>query len=80
MRSASRRSSEYDCDPCPLKPKCCARIPSRKIPRDINEATRDHARSLNGSEAYNQSARDRKKIERLLGERDRKSLIWRCPL
>ena len=40
------RSSKYDCNPCPLKPKCCPRTPSRKIPRDVNEAARDHARAL----------------------------------
>jgi len=62
------RSSKYDCDPCPLKYKCCAKAPARRIPRDVNEDARDHARSLMGSEAYNQSARDRKKIERLFGE------------
>jgi len=65
------RSSKRDCDPCPLKPRCCPRSPSRKIPRDVNEAARDYARSLNGSEIYNQSARDRKKIERLFGEAKR---------
>ena len=65
------RSSKRDCDPCPLKPKCCPRTPARKIPRDINETARDHVRSLNGSEIYNQSARDRKKIERLFGEAKR---------
>jgi len=65
------RSSKRDCDPCPLKPQCCPRSPSRKIPRDVNETARDHARSLNGSEAYNLSARDRKKIERLFGEAKR---------
>jgi len=54
-----------------MKPKCCPRSPSRKIPRDINEAARDHARSLNGGEAYSHSARDRKKIERLFGEAKR---------
>ena len=63
------RSSKRDCDPCPLKPRCCPRTPSRKIPRDINEAARDHARALNGSEAYNRSAHDRQKIKRLFGER-----------
>ncbi|WP_069189049.1 IS1182 family transposase, partial [Candidatus Terasakiella magnetica] len=62
------RASKRDCDLCPLKTKCCPRTPSRKIPRDINEAARDHARSLNGTEAYNQSACNRKKIERLFGE------------
>ena len=74
------RSSKHDCDPCPLKPKCCPRTPSRKIPRDINEAARDHARSLNGSEAYNQSARDRKKIERLFGEAKRNLAMTRLRL
>ncbi len=65
------RSSKRDCDLCPMKPKCCPRSPSRKVPRDINEAARDHARSLNGGEAYSHSARDRKKIERLFGEAKR---------
>jgi len=74
------RSSKYDCNPCPLKPKCCPRSPSRKIPRDINEAARDHARSLNGSEVYNQSARDRKKIERLFGEAKRNLAMTRLRL
>ncbi len=62
------RSSKYDCDPCPLKYKCCAKAPHRRIPRDVNEEARNHARALMETEAYNQSARDRKKIERLFGE------------
>ena len=74
------RSSKRDCDPCPLKSKCCPRTPSRKIPRDVNEAARDHARSLNGSDAYNQSARDRKKIERLFGEAKRNMAMTRLRL
>ena len=36
---------------------------SRKIPRDIHEHARDVARSLAGSEAFEQSRRERKKIE-----------------
>ena len=74
------RSSRRDCDICPLKPGCCPRTPSRKIPRDINEAARDHVRSLAGSEAYNQSARDRKKIERLFGEAKRNMAMTRLRL
>ena len=74
------RSSKSDCDPCPLKFKCCPRTPSRKIPRDINEAARDHVRSLNGSEGYKQSARDRKKIERLFGEAKRNMAMTRLRL
>ncbi len=74
------RSSKRDCDICSLKPKCCPRTPSRKVPRDINEAARDHVRSLTGSEAYNQSARDRKKIERLFGEAKRNLAMTRLRL
>ncbi len=74
------RSSKYDCDPCPLKSKCCPRTPQRQIPRDINEAARDHARSLSGNEAYNQSARGRKKIERLFGEAKRNLSMTRLRL
>jgi transposase len=74
------RSSKYDCNPCPLKSQCCPRAPSRKIPRDINEAARDHARALYGSDAYNQSARDRKKIERLFGEAKQNLALTRLRL
>ena len=74
------RSSKYDCDPCPLKHKCCPKAPHRRIPRDVNEAARDHARALMGTEAYNQSARDRKKIERLFGEAKRNLGLTRLRL
>jgi len=62
-----------------LKPKCCSRTASQKIPRDINEAARDYARSLKGSEAYNQSARHRK-IEQLFGEAKRNLAMTRLRL
>ncbi len=29
------RASKYDCDPCPLKDRCCPKSRHRKIPRDI---------------------------------------------
>ena len=57
------RASKLDCDVCPLKPQCCPKDPSRKIPRDIHEHARDVARSLADTEAYEQSRRERKKIE-----------------
>src|SRR6267154_6677289 len=38
------RASKLDCDLCPLKPQCCPKEPSRKIPRDIHEHARDVAR------------------------------------
>jgi len=57
------RASKLDCDVCPLKPQCCPKDPSRKIPRDIHERARDVARSLAGTEGFEQSRRERKKIE-----------------
>ena len=59
------RASKFDCDPCPLKPKCCPNAPSRKIPRDVHEAARDHARSLAGTEPFERSRQERKKVEML---------------
>jgi hypothetical protein len=57
------RASKLDCDVCPLKPQCCPKEPSRKIPRDIHENARDVARSLTGTEGFETSRRERKKIE-----------------
>jgi transposase len=57
------RASKYDCTPCPLKPKCCPNMPERKIPRDVNEAARDKARALAGTEAFQRSCNERRKIE-----------------
>ena len=62
------RSSKYDCDRCPLKPRCCPTTPSRKVPRDINEDARDHTRALMQTEGYALSGGERKKIEALFGE------------
>ncbi len=62
------RSSKFDCERCPLKPRCCPTTPSRKVPRDINEEARDYVRSLMGTEPYLQSGRERKKIETLFGD------------
>jgi transposase len=59
------RASKVDCDRCPLKQRCCPKASVRKVPRDINEAARDHARSLVDTEPYEQSRRERKKVEML---------------
>jgi Transposase DDE domain len=56
-------ASTYDCRPCPLKPKCCPKSPQRKVPRDINEDARDHARALYGTLAFDKSRNERKKVE-----------------
>ena len=57
------RASKLDCDRCSLKSRCCPKEPARKIPRNIHERARDVARSLVGTEAFEQSRRERKKIE-----------------
>ena len=54
-----------DCGPCPLKARCCPKAPERKIPRSIYEDARDVARALAGTEAFEQSRRDRKRVEML---------------
>jgi transposase len=59
------RARTYDCGPCPLKPKCCPKAPERKIPRSIYEDARNAARALAGTEAFEQSRRDRKRVEML---------------
>ncbi|CCE10713.1 transposase (fragment) [Bradyrhizobium sp. STM 3843] len=54
-----------DCRSCPLKSKCCPKTPSRKITRHIHEAARDVARAIAKTAAYEQTRRDRKKVEML---------------
>jgi transposase len=54
-----------DCRACALKPKCCPNMPSRRIVRDVNEDARDVARALAKTEAFEQSRRDRKRVEML---------------
>jgi hypothetical protein len=62
------RASKFDCEACALKARCCPKSPQRRVPRDVNEAARDHARSLMQTEAYYLSRSQRKKIETLFGE------------
>jgi IS5 family transposase len=64
-RTRLYRSSKHDCDPCPLKPQCCPKAPHRKIPRDIHEDARDVARALYDTPAFDQSRRERKRVEML---------------
>ena len=59
------RARTSDCGPCPLKARCCPKAPERKIPRSIHEDARDAARALVGTEAFEQSRRDRKRVEML---------------
>jgi transposase len=59
------RARTSDCGPCPLKAQCCPKAPERKIPRSIYENARDVARALADTEAFEQSRRDRKRVEML---------------
>jgi len=59
------RASKYDCEPCHLKRRCCPGQPARKVPRSIYEGTRDMARDIAKTEAYQTSRRQRKKVEML---------------
>ena len=59
------RASNRDCDICPFKMRCCPKEPARKIPRSIYEETRDIARALAKTAAFEQSRHDRKRVEML---------------
>jgi hypothetical protein len=56
------RASKNDCSSCSLKPKCTTAV-VRKVTRDVNEEVRDRVRALANTEAFEQSRRERKKIE-----------------
>ena len=56
------RANRNDCSACSLKPKCTT-APMRKVTRDLNEDVRDHVRALANTEAFQQSSRERKKVE-----------------
>jgi len=56
------RASKNDCSICSLKPKCTTAV-VRKITRDLNEEVRDCVRALANTEAFQQSRRERKKVE-----------------
>ncbi len=58
-------ASVIDCRACVLKPKCCPKMPFRRVPRDVHEAARDIARALAKTEAFERSRRSRKRVEML---------------
>jgi transposase len=59
------RASMRDCQPCPLKPRCCPKEPARKVLRSIHEGARDLARDIAKTETYQTSRCQRKKVEML---------------
>jgi len=59
------RGSTLDCGPCQFKVRCCPNTPARKVPRSMHESARNLARSLAGTPAFEQSRRERKRVEML---------------
>lgn len=59
------RASQQDCAACPEKARCCPNTPMRKIARSIHEDAREVARQIRETEQYQQSRRERKKVEML---------------
>ena len=58
-------ASTSDCRSCLFKAQCCPKTPLRRIPRSIYEEARDVARAIARTSAFEQSGRDRKRIEML---------------
>lgn len=56
------RANKNDCSVCSLKPRCTTAV-VRKVTRDVDEDVRDQVRALANTEAFQQSRRERKKIE-----------------
>ena len=56
-------ASVLDCRACPLKPRCCPKMPSRRILRDVNEDARDLARRKMKTKAFLKSRDERKRVE-----------------
>jgi hypothetical protein len=59
------RARRRECRSCPLKSQCCPKAPLRRIQRSIYEEARDVARGLANTDAFEQSRRDRKRVEML---------------
>jgi hypothetical protein len=56
------RANKKDCSACSLKPRCTTAA-VRKVTRDLNEDVRDSVRALANTDAFQQSRRERKKVE-----------------
>jgi transposase len=58
-------ASTSDCRGCTFKAQCCPKAPFRRIPRSIYQEARGVARALAKTDAFEQSRRDRKRVEML---------------
>jgi len=72
-------ASTKDCRACALKP-CCTKGKKRIVTRNLFEAEREHVRALKGTEAFERSARERRKIEMLFAHLKRNSNFRRLRL
>ena len=59
------RSSKLGCAACPQKERCCPNTEIRKIARSVHEDARDVARQIYLTPEYQESRRERKKVEML---------------
>ena len=55
-------ASPKDCRSCALKSRC-TKGEKRIVTRNLFEVEREHARALKGTEAFQRSARERRKVE-----------------
>jgi transposase len=62
-RTILYRASTRDCGSCPIKSQCAPNMTFRKIPRDVHEDARDHARALMRTPEFDRSRDERKKVE-----------------
>jgi len=56
------RSKNKDCASCPDKYRCCPNTPNRKIARSIFEESRNVARAITESAAYEEESRHQRKV------------------
>lgn len=64
-------ASQADCLACEYKPRCCPKVPRRKITRSIYESSREVARAIAHTTAYRKTRRQRKKVEMLFAHMKR---------
>ena len=61
-RTILYRASKLDCDPCPLKLKCCPNSPGARSTGRERRSPR-HARALMGTPEFEKSRDERKRVE-----------------
>jgi len=64
-------ASQHDCEACEYKPRCCPKVPRRKITQSIYESSREVARAVSQTPAYKKTRRQRKKVEMLFAHMKR---------